>query len=211
MEAITSFFENYGDELLTATLQHLMYVLVSVSIAFVIAVILGIILSRFQKVAKYIVVLLSTLQTIPGIVFLGVLFIYLGMKPITVVVALTTYAIFPILKNTFVGISEVEYKYIEAAYGCGMSKFQTLIKVELPLALPAILVGLKMATIYTVSWAVLAAMIGQGGLGDFIYLGVETNRSIIILGGAIPSALLAILLGYLVDKLILKFKIKGAN
>lgn len=211
MEAITSFFENYGDELLTATLQHLMYVLVSVSIAFVIAVILGIILSRFQKVAKYIVVLLSTLQTIPGIVFLGVLFIYLGMKPITVVVALTTYAIFPILKNTFVGISEVEYKYIEAAYGCGMSKFQTLINVELPLALPAILVGLKMATIYTVSWAVLAAMIGQGGLGDFIYLGVETNRSIIILGGAIPSALLAILLGYLVDKLILKFKIKGAN
>lgn len=211
MEALSTFFEHYGDKLVTATLQHLMYVVVSVSIAFVIAVILGIILSRFQKIAKYVVVLLSTLQTIPGIVFLGILFIYLGMQPGTVIIALTTYAVFPILKNTFVGISEVEYKYIEAAYGCGMSKFQTLYKVELPLALPAILVGLKMATIYTVSWAVLAAMIGQGGLGDFIYLGVDSNRSILILAGAIPSALLALLLGYLIDKLIVKFEVKGVT
>ncbi|MFV0254559.1 MAG: ABC transporter permease [Erysipelotrichaceae bacterium] len=211
MSNIVSFFENYGDKLLTATLQHLMYVLVSVSIAFVVALVLGIILSRFQKAAKVIVVFLSTLQTIPGIVFMGVLFIYLGMQPLTVVIALTTYAIFPILKNTFVGIQEVPYKYKEAAKGCGMSELQILIKVELPLALPAILTGLKMATIYTVSWAVLAAMIGQGGLGDLIYMGIESNRQIIILGGAIPSALLALFLGWLIDKLIKKCEVKGVR
>jgi len=134
-------------------------------------------------------------------VFIGVLFIWWGNIYPTVIVALSVYAMFPVLKNTYTGILEVEPKYIEAAKGCGMSSFQTLVRVELPLAMPTIIGGLRMSTVYTVSWAVLASMIGLGGLGDFIYAGLSSNDNALILLGAIPAALLAFALGTLVDLL----------
>ena len=108
---------------------------------------------------------------------------------------------FPVLKNTYTGILGVEERYLEAARGCGMSPFQTLIRVELPLAMPIIIAGLRMAAIYTVSWAVLASMIGLGGLGDFVYRGTSSNNNTLILLGAIPAAVLAILFGVLIDLL----------
>ena len=108
---------------------------------------------------------------------------------------------FPVLKNTFTGLLGVDAQYKEAAQGCGMSPAQQLLRVELPLAMPTIIGGLRLSTVYTVSWAVLAAMIGQGGLGDFIYKGVSSNNHVLILQGAIPAALLAFLLGSLVDAL----------
>jgi len=140
-------------------------------------------------------------QTIPGIVFIGVLFLYLGMIPLTAITALAIYAVFPILKNTYVGIIEVPPDYKEAAKGCGMTPFQTLVEVEIPMAMPFILSGLRMSTVYTVSWAVLAAMIGLGGLGEIIYAGIMSNNNTLILGGAIPCALMAIILSQLVDGL----------
>lgn len=184
-----------------ATLIHLGYTLVSVSIGFVLGLSLGILLTRFPKAAKYILPVLSVLNTIPGIVFIGVLFLYLGMRPATVIIALSIYAMFPVLKNTFTGLSSVDAQYKQAARGCGMNPAQRLLLVELPLAMPAIIGGLRMSTVYTVSWAVLAAMIGQGGLGDFIYQGVSSNNNALILQGAIPAAILAFVLGTLVDLL----------
>lgn len=153
--------------------------------------------------------ILSVFQTIPGLVFIGVLFIWWGMVPATVIVALTVYAMFPVLKNTYTGILAVESRYVEAAKGCGMSPLQTLLQVELPLAMPSIVAGLRMAAIYTVSWAVLASMIGLGGLGDFVYQGTNSNNNTLILLGAIPAALLAILLGWLVDLLQKKVTPRG--
>ena len=123
------------------------------------------------------------------------------MTPLTVIVALAVYAMFPVLKNTYTGLLGVEPKYLDAAKGCGMNSWQSLVKVELPLALPSIMAGLRLATIYTVSWAVLAAMIGLGGLGDFVYQGTSSNNNELILLGAIPAALLALALGALVDLL----------
>lgn len=198
---MTRFFDLYGTRLLNAAVTHFVYVLVSVAIAFVVAMVLGVLLSRVPRWATVILPILSVFQTIPGIVFIGVLFLYLGMVPITVIVALSIYAIFPILKNTYVGIIEVPLQYKEAAKGCGMSPLQALIRVEIPLALPSILSGLRMSTVYTVSWAVLAAMIGLGGLGELIYAGVSSNNSTLILGGAIPAALMAIVLSQLIDGL----------
>ena len=116
-----------------------------------------------------------------------------------VLIALSIYAMFPVLKNTYTGLLGVEKKYIEAAKGCGMSPMQSLFKVELPLALPSIMAGLRMAAIYTVSWAVLASMIGLGGLGDFVYQGTSSNNNTLILLGAVPAAVLAIGFGSLVD------------
>ena len=188
-------------DILRAVAVHLGYTVVSVSVGFVLGVTLGIVLSRFPRAARFILPALSVLNTVPGIVFIGLLFLWLGMRPVTVLAALSIYAAVPVLKNTVAGLAAVEPQYKEAARGCGMDQLQRLRLVELPLAMPTIIGGLRLSTVYTVSWAVLAAMIGQGGLGDFIYKGVSSNNHVLILQGAIPAALLAFLLGSLVDAL----------
>ena len=188
-------------DILRAVAVHLGYTVVSVAVGFVLGVALGIVLSRFPRAARFILPALSVLNTVPGIVFIGLLFLWLGMRPVTVLAALSIYAAFPVLKNTVAGLAAVEPQYKEAARGCGMDQLQRLRLVELPLAMPTIIGGLRLSTVYTVSWAVLAAMIGQGGLGDFIYKGVSSNNHVLILQGAIPAALLAFLLGSLVDAL----------
>ena len=189
----------YWHHILEAAYTHLIYVLVSVAIAFTVSLILGILLSRVPRWANIILPLLSLFQTIPGIVFIGLLFLAIGIVPATIIIALAIYAVFPILKNTYVGIIEVDESYKEAAKGCGMSGFQALMRVELPLALPAIISGLRMSLVYTVSWAVLAAMIGLGGLGDLIFAGVSSNNNYLILAGALPAALMAILFSLAID------------
>ena len=192
-------FDTYGAMLAKAIVTHTVYVLVSVAIGFALGLLLGILLSRVPKWSGVILPVVSIFQTIPGLVFIGLLFLWLGMVPATVITALAIYAMFPVLKNTYTGILGVEDQYVEAAKGCGMSPFQTLIKVELPLAMPTIIAGLRMAAVYTVSWAVLASMIGLGGLGDFVYQGTSSNNNTLILLGAIPAAILAIVIGALID------------
>lgn len=211
LTTISNFFNNYGEMLAQAIVVHLKYVLISVSLGFVIALVLGILLSRVPKFSKFIIPIIGVFQTIPGLVFIGVLFIYLGMEPITVIVALTIYAIFPILKNTYTGIINVDSSLKEAAKGCGMSSWQVLFKVELPMAMSSIFSGLRMATIYTVSWAILSAMIGLGGLGEFVYRGIETNNQTLIIGGAIPSAIIAMLLSRIIDFIEEKITPRGLN
>ena len=208
-DTLKALFADYGAKLLQAIGYHTLFVVVSVAIGFAVGLVLGILLSRVPKLSNVIIPILSIFQTIPGLVFIGVLYICWGNTYATVIVALSVYAMFPVLKNTYTGILGVEGKYIEAAKGCGMSSFQALVKVELPLAIPTIIAGLRMATIYTVSWAVLAAMIGKGGLGEFVYQGTSSNNNTLILLGAIPAALLAILFGALIDLLQRKVTPRG--
>ena len=206
---MTSLFETYGSMLAKAIGIHTVYVLVSVACGFCLGLLLGILLSRVPKWSGIILPVLSIFQTIPGLVFIGVLFILWGNTASTVIVALGVCAMFPGLKNTYTGILGVESKYIEAARGCGMSPLQALLRVELPLAMPTIIAGLRMAAIYTVSWTVLAAMIGRGGLGTFVYQGVASNNNTLILLGAIPAAVLAILFGAVIDRLQRKVTPRG--
>lgn len=191
----------YGPKLGTAILVHTGYVLVSVTVGFVLGLVLGILFSRLPRLSRVLLPVISVFQTIPGLVFMGLLYLALGMHPVTVIIALSVYALFPVLKNTYTGLLEVDRKYLDAAKGCGMSPWQSLWQVELPLAIPTIIAGLRMAAIYTVSWAVLAAMIGLGGLGDFVYQGTASNNSTLILLGAVPAALLAVLIGEVIDRL----------
>ena len=202
-------FDMYGAALVKDIGIHTLYVLVSVAIGFALGLVLGILLSRVPKWSGLILPVLSVFQTIPGLVFIGVLYIWWGGVYPTVIVALSVYAMFPVLKNTYTGILGVEQRCIEAAKGCGMSAFQALLKVELPLAMPTIIAGLRMAAIYTVSWAVLAAMIGLKGLGDFVYQGVASNNNTLILLGAIPAAILAIVFGAVIDLLQRKVTPRG--
>ena len=181
--------------------QHLFFTLVPVAIGFLLGVLIGILLSRKPKLSGIVLPILSVFNTIPGIVFIGLLVLVWGAQSATVLVALGVYATFPVLKNTFTGLLGVDAQYKEAAQGCGMSPAQQLLRVELPLAMPTIIGGLRMSMVYTVSWAVLAAMIGLGGLGTFIYQGVQSSNNALILLGAVPAALLAFLLGGLIDLL----------
>lgn len=203
------FFATYGSLLLKAIGIHTMYVLISVAIGFLIGLALGVLLSRIPKWSAVILPVISIFQTIPGLVFIGVLFLYIGMVPATVIIALSIYAMFPVLKNTYTGILGVAPQYVEASKGCGMSAVQTLFQVELPLAMPTIIAGLRMSAIYTVSWTVLASMIGLGGLGDFVYQGVSSNNNTLIITGAIPAALLAIVVGAVIDLLQKKVTPRG--
>ena len=210
LNTIQTLFADYGAELLKAIGVHTAFVAVSVLIGFAVGLVLGVLLSRVPRwLSGIIIPVLSIFQTIPGLVFIGVLFIWWGGIYPTVIVALSVYAMFPVLKNTYTGILEVDSQYIEAARGCGMSPFQTLVRVELPLAMPVIIAGLRMATIYTVYWAVLASMIGLGGLGNFVYRGTSSNNNTLILLGAIPAALLAILFGAVIDLLQKKVTPRG--
>lgn len=193
--------ETLFSSLLRAIGVHLVYTVVSVSFGFLMGLLLGVLLSRLPRLSKAIFPILSIFNTVPGIVFIGLLFLWLNARPATVLIALSIYATFPVLKNTYAGLMAVDQQYKEAARGCGMDHWQRLSMVELPLAMPTIIGGLRISTVYTVSWAVLAAMIGQGGLGDFIYQGVSSNNNTLILQGAIPAAILAFLLGSLVDAL----------
>mgnify|MGYP000297331394 FL=1 len=193
--------ETLFSSLLRAVGVHLVYTVVSVSFGFLMGLLLGVLLSRLPRLSKVIFPILSIFNTVPGIVFIGLLFLWLNARPATVLIALSIYATFPVLKNTYAGLMAVDQQYKEAARGCGMDHWQRLSMVELPLAMPTIIGGLRISTVYTVSWAVLAAMIGQGGLGDFIYQGVSSNNNTLILQGAIPAAILAFLLGSLVDAL----------
>lgn len=202
-------FDTYGAMLLSSIAIHFAYVVVSVICGFILGMVIGILLSRVPQWSQFIFPVISIFQTIPGLVFIGVLFLYLGMVPITAIIALSIYAMFPVMKNTYTGIVGVEPRYKEAARGCGMSPMQILIQVELPLAMPTIIVGLRMAAIYTVSWAVLTCMIGLGGLGDFIYQGTSSNNNTLILLGAIPAAIMAIAIGIGIDALQKKVTPRG--
>lgn len=201
-ETLKTLASDYGASLLIRAGQHTLYVLAATAIGFILGLLLGILLSRApRRLSRIILPILSIFQTVPGLVFIGVLYIWWGGTYLTVITALGVYAMFPVLKNAYTGITEVDGKYIEAANGCGMSGLQRLLKIELPLAMPTIIAGLRMAAIYTVSWAVLASMIGLGGLGDFVYQGTSSNNNTLILLGAIPAAVLAIIFGVVIDLL----------
>lgn len=206
---MTELINTYGAQLLRAIGVHTFYVLTSVTLGFFLGVLFGILLSRARRWSFVLLPVVSIFQTIPGLVFIGVLFLIIGMTPATVIIALTIYAVFPVMKNTYTGILGVERRFVDAARGCGMTSGQCLRQVELPLAMPTIIAGLRMSAIYTVSWAVLASMIGMGGLGDFIYQGTSSNNNTLILLGAIPAALLAILIGALIDRLQKKLTPRG--
>ena len=174
-------------------LRHIELVVISVAIGMIISIPLGILLTRHRRAASPILATVGVIQTIPGLVMLGfaLLLFGIGLKPALVV--LSIYSILPILRNTYTGITEVDDSYIDAGRGIGMTSTQILFKVELPLAMPSIVSGIRISTVYIVSWATLAGLIGAGGLGDLIWTGLSTYNTNFILAGSSPSAILAFL------------------
>ncbi|RRK11238.1 ABC transporter permease subunit [Lactiplantibacillus garii] len=194
---IQTFMERRGD-LLTALWQHLGISIAALVIAMVIAIPLAIWACRRPKWAEGLLQLTSVLQTIPSLALLGLLIPLVGIGTVPAVIALVIYALLPIFQNTYLGISEIDASIEEAADAFGMSRMRKLFKVELPIAMPQIISGIRTALVLIIGTATLAALIGAGGLGTFIMLGIDRNDTALLLIGAVSSALLAILLSALV-------------
>jgi len=200
-QTLWDFMRQQSDKLWEQTIQHIGLTFISLFIAVLIGLPLGIFISRRRQFSGPILGVAGVLQTIPSIALLGFMIPVLGIGPKPAIAALLLYALLPIIRNTFTGITGVDAAVKEAAVAMGMNKWQVLSKVELPLAMPVIFAGIRTATVITVGVATLASYIAAGGLGEFIFGGISLNNTNMILAGAIPAALLAILFDFLLSRL----------
>jgi osmoprotectant transport system permease protein len=200
-QSLLSFMSQQADKLLSQTLEHIGLTFISLFIAVLVGLPLGIFIARKRKLSGSVLGFAGVLQTIPSIALLGFMIPLLGIGAKPAIVALFLYALLPIIRNTYTGITGVDASVKEAAIAMGMSKWQILKKVELPLAMPVILAGIRTATVINVGVATLASYIAAGGLGEFIFGGISLNNTNMILAGAIPAALLAILFDFLLSRI----------
>ncbi|MCE2906396.1 MAG: ABC transporter permease subunit [Anabaena sp. CoA2_C59] len=189
------FLFQYGSEIILHSGEHLILVVIAMTIAISIGLPVGIFITRQPQLAAPILGLANTIQTIPSLAIFGFLIsvpFLGGIGKVPAIVALTLYALLPIIRNTYIGINSINSAIKEAGIGMGMTDQQLLLKVEIPLALPVILAGVRVATVISVGIATIAAAIGGGGLGVFIFRGISTVNNELILAGAIPAALIAL-------------------
>lgn len=205
------FWTRYADEILQHTGQHLFLVLASTAIAVSIGIPLGIVITREPKLGKPILGFANVMQTIPSLALFGFLLpmpVIGGIGARTAIVALILYALLPVIRNTYIGITNVDPAIREAGRGMGMTDRQLLMQVELPLAMGVILAGVRVATVIGIGVATIAAAIGAGGLGEFIFRGVAIVDNQLILAGAIPAAIMALIadfgLGWIERRLTVK-------
>ncbi len=205
------FLQRYGAEIARLTFEHIWLTASAMLFACAIALPLGVLLTRRQALAKPVIGVANVLQTIPSLAMFGLLLPvpFLGERAARLaIVALTAYALLPILRNTYAGINSLDPAVIDVANALGMTGWQRLRKVELPMASSVILAGLRTATVTCVGIATIAAAIGAGGLGELIFRGVASVDNGLVLAGAIPAALLALcadgVLGWFEKRLVVR-------
>lgn len=196
-----SFLNEYGSDLLLKTWEQLYISLIALSLGIIVAVPLGIVLTRFPRTAKVTISICSMLQTVPSLALLALMIPIFGIGKFPAIVALFIYSLLPILRNTCIGMEGVDPTLIDSAKGMGMTTWQIMIKVSLPQALPVIMAGIRLSAVYLIAWATLASYIGAGGLGDFIFNGLNLYQPELIIGGTIPVSLLALLTDFLLSHL----------
>jgi osmoprotectant transport system permease protein len=190
-----NFLHQYGSQIIRLTFEHLWLTASAMFFATIIALPLGIFLTRREDLARPLLGIANVIQTIPSLALFGLLLPvpFLGDRAARLaIVALTGYALLPILRNTYAGIRSVDPALIDVANALGMTSWQRLTKLELPMAASVILAGLRTATVTCVGVATIAAAIGAGGLGELIFRGVASVDNSLVLAGAIPAALLAL-------------------
>lgn len=197
MADLWNFFIENRFEILEQTGEHIALTFIALAIAVAIGLPLSIYLTRNRKLAGPVLGAVGVIQTIPSIALLGFMLPLLGIGAVPAIVALFLYALLPIVRNTYAGIDEVDESVVEAARGMGMTAGQILRKVELPLAVPVIFAGIRTATVINVGVATLCALIGAGGLGEYIFRGISLNNMEMILAGAFPAAVLALFFDYI--------------
>jgi len=210
----TSFLSQYVGEIATLTLEHLWLTGAAMLFATIMAVPTGIWLARSPAWAKPVIGVTNVLQTIPSLAMFGFLLPlpWLGERAARIaIVALTAYALLPILRNTYSGIRGIDPTLIEVARAIGLTDAQRLIKIELPLAASFIFAGLRTATVTCIGIATIAAAVGAGGLGELIFRGVASIDNRLVLAGAVPAALLALAADAALGLLERRFKPPGSQ
>lgn len=207
---MTGFLSQYGSQIATLAVEHLWLTGAAMLFATAIAIPLGIALTRSPGWAKPVIGIANVLQTIPSLAMFGFLLPlpWLGERAARIaIVALTAYALLPILRNTYAGIRGIDPAVLEVSRALGLTPRQRLFKVELPLAASFILAGLRTATVTCVGIATIAAAVGAGGLGEFIFRGVASVDNRLVLAGAVPAALLALIADGALGLLERRFKV----
>lgn len=187
------FIASQGSEVIRLLWEHIYMSLISLGLGVIVAVPLGIFLSQVPKVANIVISIVSVLQTIPTLALLALMIPFLGVGKVPAIVALFIYSLLPILRNTYLGMSNVNPDLLDAAKGMGLKRMQIIRQVQLPLAVPVIMAGIRLSTVYVIAWTTLASYIGGGGLGDMIFNGLNLFRPDLILGGTIPVTILAVI------------------
>lgn len=198
---MAEFFAANGSDLLLKTWEHFYISAFALILGVIVAVPLGIALTRFEKSAKFIIGIATILQTVPSLALLALMIPIFGIGKVPAIAALFIYSLLPILRNTYIGMNGVDVDLKDAGKGMGMTNLQMIRRVELPQAAPVIMAGIRLSGVYVISWAALASFIGAGGLGDFIFNGLNLFIPSLIIGGTIPVTMLALLTDFGLGKL----------
>ncbi|APT45259.1 ABC transporter permease [Bacillus safensis] len=209
MDQIIDFLEKNGGELLTKMWEHLYISLIAVVLGIIVAVPLGVVLTRMKRGAGFIIGIVNIFQTLPSLAILAFFIPILGVGKKPAIVALFFYSVLPILRNTYAGVQGVNKNLLESGKGIGMTTWEQIRLVELPLAVPVIMAGVRTSTIYLIGWTTLAAFIGGGGLGDYILIGLQLYQPEFIIAGAIPVTILAVIIDLSLMKLEKKVTPEG--
>lgn len=194
---LIDFMMGRQDQIIDLTLQHFWLVLVAMIFAIVIGVVIGILITYWDPIAYPVINVTQIIMTVPSIAMIAILIPFFGIGFSNGVAALTLYALLPIVRNTYTGIRVIDRAVIESAIGMGMSEFGILRKIKLPLALPIIMAGVRTSTVMGIGIGAIAAYIGAGGLGSFIFWGISRVNYPMIWTGAIFISILAVLADYL--------------
>ncbi len=192
MQDLTNYLSKNGGEILNALWQHIAISVVATVITVLIALPLAIVLIDHRRAGEAVLQVASVIQTIPSLAILGLLIPLVGIGTIPAIIALVLYAIMPVFSNAYAGLTNIDPLLVEAADAFGVSRRYKLFKIQLPLAMPMILTGLRIAVVMVIGTATLAALIGGGGLGTYILLGIQTNNNSALFVGAILAAVLAL-------------------
>lgn len=208
IKSIVELYSERWDFFLRLTWEHIQICGISIIGAIIIGLSLGITISQFRKSASFVLGLTNFIYTIPSIALFGFLIPLSGIGNTTAIISLMIYALLPMVRNTYTGITGIDKEIIEAAKGMGSTPWQTLWRIKLPLAFPVILSGVRNMMVMTIALGGIAAFIGAGGLGVAIYRGITTNNSIMTVSGSLLIALLALLSDFIVGRYELHVKKK---
>ena len=214
MNALQALLQHHGGEIARLTMEHIWLTGFAMLFASGIGIPLGVLLTRYPVLARPVIGFANVVQTIPSLALFGFLLPvpWLGDRAARLaIVALTGYALLPILRNTYAGIMGIDATLIDVARALGMTSMQRLMKVELPLAGGVVIAGLRTATVTCVGVATIAAAVGAGGLGELIFRGVASVDNSLVLAGAVPAALLALGADFLLGLLERRMQVPGAR
>lgn len=195
-------------------LEHINLTLISVGFAILIGVPIGILISHFKGINKPIMTVANTIQAIPSMALLGFLIPFLGIGVTPSIFMVILYSLLPIIKNTYTSIEGINPQMIEAAEGIGLTKFQILFKIQIPMALPVIMAGIRISAVTAVGLMTIAAFVGAGGLGYLVFSGIRTANTYQILAGALPACILALLIDWIasiIEKILVPEGINSTN